>query len=84
MLYIFDAHGVYLCVQVRLFPGGRLDYESRRCEKHKAECQHEPHLITAVKFSAEEPYGTAVASLDTKSGTVKVFLLLDKELSRMQ
>ncbi|KAH6759921.1 DNA-binding protein [Perilla frutescens var. frutescens] len=58
---------------VRLFPGGRLDYESRRCAKHKADCQYESHLITAVKFSAEEPYGTAVASLDMKSGTVKVF-----------
>ncbi|XP_057784319.1 glycine-rich domain-containing protein 1-like [Salvia miltiorrhiza] len=57
---------------VRLFPGGRLDYESRRCKKHKAEYQHEPHLITAVKFSVEEPYGTAVALLDMKSGTIKV------------
>ncbi|KAK6151071.1 hypothetical protein DH2020_016003 [Rehmannia glutinosa] len=57
---------------VRLFPGGRLDYESRRCEKHKAERQLERHLITAVKFSTEDPYGRAVALLDLKSGTVKV------------
>ncbi|KAL0450088.1 UNVERIFIED_CONTAM: Glycine-rich domain-containing protein 1 [Sesamum latifolium] len=57
---------------VRLFPGGRLDYESRRCEKHKSERQHENHLVTAVEFSAEDPYGRAVALLDLKSGTVKV------------
>ncbi|KAL8476774.1 hypothetical protein ACS0TY_029176 [Phlomoides rotata] len=57
---------------VRLFPGGRLDYETRRCEKHKGGHQLEHHLITAVKFSAEDPYGRAVALLDLKSSTVKV------------
>ncbi|KAG8384191.1 hypothetical protein BUALT_Bualt04G0092400 [Buddleja alternifolia] len=57
---------------VRLFPGGRLDYEKRRCEKHKVEHKHESHLITAVEFSAENPYGREVALLDLKSGTVKV------------
>ncbi|KAL0350297.1 UNVERIFIED_CONTAM: Glycine-rich domain-containing protein 1 [Sesamum radiatum] len=57
---------------VRLFPGGRLDYESRRCEKHKSERQLENHLVTAVEFSAEDPYGRAVALLDLKYGTVKV------------
>lgn len=71
-------------IQVRLFLGGRLDYESRRCAKHKAEHQHEPHLITAVKFSTEEPYGTTVALLDMKSGTVKVLLLCVKELSHVR
>lgn len=34
--------------------------------------QLEPHLITAVTFSVEDPYGRAVALLDLKSGTVKV------------
>ncbi|KAL3844933.1 hypothetical protein ACJIZ3_002336 [Penstemon smallii] len=58
---------------VRLYSGGRLDYESRRCEKHKVEHgQPDRHLITAVEFSEKEPYGKAVAVLDLKSGTVKV------------
>ncbi|KAG6394310.1 hypothetical protein SASPL_144894 [Salvia splendens] len=67
--HLFEMTGPHT---VRLFLGGRLDYESRRCAKHKAEYQHEPHLITAVKFSTEEPYGTTVALLDMKSGTIKV------------
>lgn len=71
-------------IQVRLFPGGRLDYESRRCAKHKAEYKHEPNLITAVKFSTEEPYGTTVALLDMKSGTIKVLLLRIMEHSHVQ
>ncbi|KAL0431416.1 UNVERIFIED_CONTAM: Glycine-rich domain-containing protein 2 [Sesamum radiatum] len=54
---------------VRLFVGGRLDYELKHCEKHKA---FENHLITAIEFSHEYPYGRAVALLDFKSGTVKV------------
>ncbi|KAI3462624.1 hypothetical protein Pfo_019287 [Paulownia fortunei] len=57
---------------VRLFPGGRLDYESKYCEKHKSEHELESHLITAIEFSEEDPYGRAVALLDLKSGTVKV------------
>ncbi|XP_057784320.1 glycine-rich domain-containing protein 1-like [Salvia miltiorrhiza] len=63
--HLFELTGPHT---VRFFRGGRLDYESRRTEHS----QHEPHLFTAVKFSAEEPYGTAVALLDMKSGTVKV------------
>lgn len=59
-------------IQVRLYLGGRLDYESKQCEKHNREC----HLITAVKFSTQEPYGKAVALLDIKSGKVEVILLI--------
>ncbi|XP_073057955.1 glycine-rich domain-containing protein 1-like isoform X1 [Primulina eburnea] len=57
---------------VRLFPGRRLDYESKCCEKHKCEREIERHLVTAAEFSADYPYGRAVALLDLKSGTVKV------------
>ncbi|XP_073288956.1 glycine-rich domain-containing protein 1-like isoform X2 [Primulina huaijiensis] len=57
---------------VRLFSGGRLDYESTDCLKHKHKNELESHLMTAVEFSAEHPYGRAVALLDMKSGTVKV------------
>ncbi|GER30738.1 hypothetical protein STAS_06697, partial [Striga asiatica] len=57
---------------VRLYPGGRLDYELKKCERHNSEGQLERHLITAVKFSAKEPYGDSVALLDLKSGTIKV------------
>ncbi|KAL0461918.1 UNVERIFIED_CONTAM: Glycine-rich domain-containing protein 2 [Sesamum latifolium] len=53
---------------VRLFVGGRMDYELKHCEKHKV---LENHLITAIEFSDEYPYGRAVALLDFKSGTVK-------------
>ncbi|KAK4477409.1 hypothetical protein RD792_016630 [Penstemon davidsonii] len=58
---------------IRLFPGGKLDYETRRCGKHKHEHEQlERCQFTAVEFSAEDPYGRAVALLDLKSGTVKV------------
>ncbi|KZV58438.1 hypothetical protein F511_22122 [Dorcoceras hygrometricum] len=57
---------------VRLYPGRRLEYESKCCEKHKCGRQIERHLVTAVEFSADNPYGLAVALLDMKSGTVKV------------
>ncbi|CAA3015352.1 Hypothetical predicted protein [Olea europaea subsp. europaea] len=55
---------------VRLFLGGRLDYESKHCKKHKSE--DERNLMTAVEFSAEDPYGRAVALIDLKYGTLKV------------
>lgn len=80
---------------VRLFHGGKLDYQSSKCcEKHKCEPEMERHLVTAVEFSADDPYGRAVALLDLKSGTVKVkeewfllpclilALILSKEESR--
>ncbi|XP_073151155.1 glycine-rich domain-containing protein 1-like isoform X4 [Henckelia pumila] len=56
---------------VRLFNGGRLDYESANCLKHKHKHELESHLMTAIEFSADHPYGKAVALLDLKSGTVK-------------
>lgn len=59
-------------IQVRLFPGGKLDYESKCYEKHKCEREIEHHPVTAVELSADDPYGGAVALLDMKSGTVKV------------
>lgn len=57
-------------LKVRLFLGGRLDYESKHCKKHKSE--DERNLMTAVEFSAEDPYGRAVALIDLKYGTLKV------------
>lgn len=41
--------------------------------------------MTAVEFSAENPYGKAVALLNLKSGFLKVFsfVLLDIKLSRI-
>lgn len=58
----------YLLVQVKLFRGRKLDYESKHCEKHKSEQE----FMTLVEFSAEDPYGKAVALLDLKSGFVRV------------
>ncbi|KAF4353413.1 hypothetical protein F8388_005015 [Cannabis sativa] len=54
--------------QVKFYPGRKLDYEPKHCEKHG----NEKDFITAVEFSAEDPYGKAVALLDLKSGLVKV------------
>ncbi|PQQ01250.1 glycine-rich domain-containing protein 1 [Prunus yedoensis var. nudiflora] len=53
---------------VKLFRGRKLDYESKHCEKHKSEQE----FMTLVEFSAEDPYGKAVALLDLKSGFVRV------------
>lgn len=55
-------------VQVKLFPGRKLEYEPKHCEKHSSE----QDFITAVEFSAEYPYGNAVALLNLKSGMVEV------------
>lgn len=64
MLYIF-------LVQVKFYPGRKLDYEPKHCQKHKNEV-NEQGFITAVAFSAEDPYGKAVALFNLKSGLVKV------------
>ncbi|EXC03907.1 hypothetical protein L484_016112 [Morus notabilis] len=53
---------------VKFYPGRKLDYEPEGCEKHR----NEQHVVTAVEFSAEDPYGKAVALLNLKSGFVKV------------
>lgn len=52
---------------VKLFPGRKLEYE-QHCEEHRSE--HD--FVTLVEFSAEDPYGRAVALLNLKSGFFKV------------
>ncbi|KAF2295742.1 hypothetical protein GH714_033792 [Hevea brasiliensis] len=53
---------------IKVFHGRKLDFEPKRCEKQR----NEQDFVTAVEFSAEDPYGKAVALLDLKSGSVKV------------
>lgn len=55
-----------------IFPGRKLDYECNYCEKPK----NEQDFMTAVEFSAENPYGKAVALLNLKSGFLKVSFFL--------
>lgn len=62
---------VILLGQVRFFSGRKLDYEPKHYEKNGAE----KDFITAIEFSAEDPYGIAVALLNIKSGFVKVICL---------
>ncbi|KAI3500232.1 hypothetical protein L1887_36050 [Cichorium endivia] len=51
---------------VKLFYGRKLDYE----RKHNDKRTKEHNFMTAVEFSAEYPYGRAVALLDLKLGLV--------------
>ncbi|KAL5822007.1 hypothetical protein ACOSQ3_023889 [Xanthoceras sorbifolium] len=53
---------------IKFFPGRKLDYEPRNCEKQRTE----EDFMTAVEFSADDPYGKAIALLDLKSGVIKV------------
>ncbi|KAK4585024.1 hypothetical protein RGQ29_022620 [Quercus rubra] len=53
---------------VKFFPGRKLEYEPKHCEKHRSE----QDFMTAVEFSKEDPYGKAVALLDLKSGFLRV------------
>lgn len=53
--------------QVIIVPGRKLECEIN-CEKHK----NEQNFMTAVKYSAEYPYGKAVALFDLKSASLKV------------
>nr|XP_017218219.1 PREDICTED: glycine-rich domain-containing protein 1-like isoform X1 [Daucus carota subsp. sativus]XP_017218220.1 PREDICTED: glycine-rich domain-containing protein 1-like isoform X1 [Daucus carota subsp. sativus] len=53
---------------VRYFPGRKLEYEPKHCEKSRSDLD----FLTAVQFSAEDPYGRAVALLDLKYGIYKV------------
>ncbi|KAB5524480.1 hypothetical protein DKX38_022229 [Salix brachista] len=62
---LFELTG---CRTVKLFQGKKLDFEPKCCEKKRSERD----FMTAVEFSAENPYGKAVALLDLKSGSVKV------------
>ncbi|TXG60033.1 hypothetical protein EZV62_014606 [Acer yangbiense] len=53
---------------IKIFPGRKLDYEPKICEKRRTE----EDFMTAVEFSAEDPYGKPIALLDLKSGVIKV------------
>lgn len=53
---------------MKFFPGRRIDYEPKHCEKQR----NDQDFLTAIEFSAEHPYGKAVALFDLKSGTIKV------------
>ncbi|KAL3526954.1 hypothetical protein ACH5RR_011610 [Cinchona calisaya] len=53
---------------VKLFPGRKLEYEPKHCEKQR----NDHDFLTAVEFSAENPYGRAGALFDLKYGTFKV------------
>ncbi|KAH7848071.1 hypothetical protein Vadar_033476 [Vaccinium darrowii] len=54
--------------KVKLFPGRKLEYEPKQCEKHRSERD----FVTLVEFSAEDPYGRAITLFDFKSGIFKV------------
>ncbi|GJN25596.1 hypothetical protein PR202_gb13442 [Eleusine coracana subsp. coracana] len=58
-----------LCLsQVKLYRGRRLGYQRTCCNNHSEDAS----AVTAVRFSAEQPYGTAIALLDTKSQLIMV------------
>ncbi|KAM2005270.1 hypothetical protein FF1_000513 [Malus domestica] len=63
--HLFVLHGEKM---VKIFHRRKLDYEPKHCDKHKSE----QDFMTLVEFSAENPYGKAVALLDLKSGCVQV------------
>ncbi|KAJ0469170.1 putative Glycine-rich domain-containing protein [Helianthus annuus] len=53
---------------VKLVPGRKLDYEP----KHHERKMNIHNFMTAVEFSAEYPYGRAIALLDVSSGDLMV------------
>ncbi|KAF7098008.1 hypothetical protein CFC21_099777 [Triticum aestivum] len=53
---------------IKLYRGRRLAYELKCCSQHAEDTT----AVTAVKFSAEHPYGKAVALLDTESEFITV------------
>ncbi|KAJ9177456.1 hypothetical protein P3X46_012674 [Hevea brasiliensis] len=53
---------------IKIFHGRKLDFEPKHCEKQR----NKQDFLTAVEFSAEDPYGKAVALLDFKSATLMV------------
>lgn len=53
---------------MKFFPGQRLDYEHKYCTKQRSE----DDFMTAVEFSAQDPYGKAVALADLKFGVINV------------
>ncbi|KAL2931355.1 Glycine-rich domain-containing protein 1 [Bienertia sinuspersici] len=62
--YLFELVGHGL---VRLYSGRKLDYEPKYKDKRS-----EQDFMTAIEFSAEYPYGRAVAIIDIKHGIFKV------------
>lgn len=53
--------------QLKLIPGRKLDYQPGNVEPDNAD-----EFMTVVEFTAENPYGKAIALLDMKSALVKV------------
>lgn len=53
---------------MKFFPGQRLDYEHNHCTNQRSQ----DDFMTAVEFSALEPYGKAVALVDLKFGVINV------------
>ncbi|KAI3785198.1 hypothetical protein L1987_44312 [Smallanthus sonchifolius] len=51
---------------VKLVTGRKLDYEPKHVNKQT----NERNFMTAVEFSADHPYGKAVALIDLKSGVL--------------
>lgn len=52
---------------MKLFLGKKLEYEPKCCEEKNGN-----EFITLVEFSAENPYGKAVALFDMKAGLIEV------------
>ncbi|KAM7520327.1 hypothetical protein LguiB_019289 [Lonicera macranthoides] len=63
--YLFELTGHRT---MKLFLGRKLEYEPMQCDKRRSDRD----FITAVEFTAEDPYGRAVALFDLKSGIFKV------------
>lgn len=55
---------------MRLFAGRKLDYEPKHCKNKKTE----QDFMTAIEFSADCPYGRAVALIDFKRGVFEVYI----------
>ncbi|MCD9558676.1 hypothetical protein HAX54_016208 [Datura stramonium] len=53
---------------VKFFSGQRLDYEHKHCTKQRSQ----DDFMTAVEFSAQDPYGKALALVDLKFGVINV------------
>eukprot|EP00262_Sarcandra_glabra_P015890 TRINITY_DN5005_c0_g1_i2.p1 TRINITY_DN5005_c0_g1~~TRINITY_DN5005_c0_g1_i2.p1 ORF type:complete len:804 (-),score=148.63 TRINITY_DN5005_c0_g1_i2:468-2879(-) len=63
--HIFELRGDRL---VKLFPGRKLEYEAKNCERRK----NERDFMTVVEFSTEYPYGKSIALFNLKFGLLKV------------
>lgn len=57
---------------MNIFAGRKLGYEPKHHETQKKERD----FVTAVEFSADSPYGEAIALINLKSGVVKVKWIL--------